>query len=119
MEFLGAFLVCGLICTLAQLLVEILPDTYGPTLFILIQALGAILVPTGVVAALTALGGAGIVITVFNAGAGACDGVLAILRGDGPFSFLLLFGVFLVVAVVGIIAGATYVRAHGADADRV
>lgn len=50
-------------------------------------------------------------------GVGACDGILAILLGDGPFSFLLLFGVFLIVAAVGIIAGAVHVRLHGAGPD--
>lgn len=54
MEILGAFLVCGLISVLAQLLVECIRGIHGPTLFLLIQAIGALLVPLGAIAALRA-----------------------------------------------------------------
>lgn len=106
MEILGAFLVCGLISVLAQLLVELWPDVHGPTLFLLVQVIGALLVPLGAIAALQAYGQAGMVITVFNAGATVCAEVGNILSGASAQPLLTVLGVFLVVAVFGIVAGA-------------
>ena len=57
MEFLGAFLVCGFLCLMVQLASELLPQVPGPTLFLAVQAVGALLVPTGMIAALTAVAG--------------------------------------------------------------
>ncbi len=123
MEILGAFLVCGLISVLAQLLVECIRGIHGPTLFLLIQAIGALLVPLGAIAALQAFGQAGMVITVFNAGATVCADAADIINGGDPSNLAILLGVFLAVAVMGIAAGAVRVRiaarkgAHGgADA---
>ena len=110
MEFFGAFLVCGLICVMAQLLCEVLPHTYGPTLFLLVIVLGALLAPVGVMPALTELGHAGIVITVFNVGAAVCENVVAIAGGASPIPLISVLGCFLAAAILGIIAGAVYVR---------
>lgn len=66
MEFLGAFLVCGFLCLMVQLASELLPQVPGPTLFLAVQAVGALLVPTGMIAALTACGETGIVVTVLG-----------------------------------------------------
>lgn len=110
MEFFGAFLVCGLICVMAQLLCEVLPHTYGPTLFLMVIVLGALLWPVGVMPALTELGGAGIIITVFNVGAAVCENVVAIAGGASPVPLISVLGVFLAAAILGIIGGAVYVK---------
>ena len=106
MEFVGAFFVCALICLAAQLIVECIPEVHGPTLFIAIQFIGALLVPLGAIAALQGLGQAGMVITVFNAGATVCIDVIDMMGGGSAVPLITIFGVFLVVAVFGIIAGA-------------
>lgn len=113
MEFVGAFLVCALVCVAAQLLSEVLPSVKGPTLFLVVQLLGACLVVTGATAALQGLGQAGMIITVFNAGAVVCADVIDIMAGGSVVPLLLILGVFLVVAVVGLITGAVYARLRG------
>lgn len=60
MEVLGAFMACALISVLTQLMVECIRGIHGPTLFLLVQAVGALLVPLGAIAALQAFGQAGI-----------------------------------------------------------
>ena len=109
MEFVGAFPVCALISLVAQIIIECIPEIHGPTLFLGIQILGAVLVPSGVIALLMAAGQAGLVITVFNAGASVCENVINIWMGQSPINLLIVLGVFLVVAIFGVLAG--YFRA--------
>lgn len=110
MEVLGAFMACALISVLTQLMVECIRGIHGPTLFLFVQAVGALLVPLGAIAALQAFGQAGMVITVFNAGATVCADVIDIIGGGDPSALAILLGVFLAVAVMGIAAGALRVR---------
>lgn len=108
MEFIAAFSTCALICLITQVVVECIPKVYGPTLFILVQIVGALLVPLGSVSLLAATGQAGYTITVFAAGASICQNVIGILSGESPFALIQILGVFLVVAVMGILAGWAY-----------
>lgn len=112
MTFLGAFLVCGCLCVCVQLISEMLPEVPGPTLFLLVQTVAALLVPTGVVAALTEVGQAGIVVTVFAAGSTICQDIGIIMQGGSVEPLITILAVFVIVAVIGIIAGALYAAVH-------
>ncbi|MGN0059709.1 MAG: hypothetical protein ACI362_04375 [Coriobacteriales bacterium] len=110
MEFFGALIVCAMLCVLVQLVCELWPSMEGPTLFLVLISLGAILVPTGVPALMTALGNSGQVITIFNVGVGVCGGMLSILGAGSPASLLIVLGVFCAVGALGVLAGAGYTK---------
>lgn len=118
MEFFGALIVCAMLCVLVQLVCELWPSMEGPTLFLVLISLGAILVPTGVPALMTALGNSGQVITIFNVGVGVCGSVMSILNSEGPASLLIILGVFCSVGALGIVAGACYSRRRAKRDDR-
>ncbi len=105
MEFVGAFLVCAFLCVAVQLFCELVPRAEGPTVFLFVAMLGAILAPLPIAAALNGLGNAGLVITFLNVGIGVFGGVSTALAGN-PVPLLMLLGVFCAVAVVGLITGA-------------
>lgn len=117
MEFVGAFLVCGCICLCTQLVSELLPKVPGPTLFLLVQTVAALLVPTGVVAALTNLGQAGIVITVFAAGSTICQDVGIIMGGGSAVPLITIVAIFCAVAAIGLAAGAAHRALRPVSAD--
>ncbi|WP_180995105.1 hypothetical protein [Raoultibacter timonensis] len=112
MPFFGAFMVCGCLCVCTQLVSEFFSDVEGPTLFLLVQTVAALLVPTGVVSALTEFGQAGFVVTVFAAGSTICQDVGIVLGGGSVEPLVTILAVFAVVAVVGIITGAVYAVIH-------
>lgn len=112
MAFFGAFIVCGCLCVCTQLVSEFVSDVPGPTLFLLVQMAAALLVPTGLVAALLELGQAGFVVTVFAAGSTICQDIGIILSGGSVEPLITILAVFVAVAVVGIITGAVYAAMH-------
>ena len=115
MEFLGAFLVCGFLCLMVQLASELLPQVPGPTLFLAVQAVGALLVPTGMIAALTACGETGIVVTVLAAGSTVCTDVTSLLAGGSVEPLVTIMIVFCLVAAIGLVSGAAYRALHRLD----
>lgn len=117
MEFLGAFLVCGFLCLMVQLASELLPQVPGPTLFLAVQAVGALLVPTGMIAALTACGETGIVVTVLAAGSTVCTDVTSLLAGGSVEPLVTIMIVFCLVAAIGLVSGAAYRALHRLDGD--
>lgn len=101
--FVGAFLVCGVLSALFQLFM-ILTRLKPPVVLIIGFAIGAILVPFGVMASLEAFGQAGMSITVMGAGGAMC-GALLELFGGSALPLITVTAIFLSLMLIGLIAG--------------
>jgi len=113
MDFVLAFVIGGCMCLLFQV-VMMVTKLHPPEMLIIGFALGAVLVPTGVVGWLEAVGGAGMGIMIMDAGAATFGGLLSLFHGD-PSVILLVLGIFVLVALLGCIAGALFMTMHKAD----
>lgn len=114
MVFFASFIVCGVLCTLCQLAKEVFKANDGQVA-VGVMALGALLVPTGLIAYLEASSQMGVMVTCMDAAASICKGATALANGDfsgglGTIAFVL--GIFVGVTVIGYVAGALYDLAH-------
>ncbi len=112
MEFVLAFIVGGCLCGLFQIVMTI-TKLHPPEMLIIGLAIGAALLPTGILAWLEATGGAGMSIMVLDAGGAIMGSLMSLLHGD-PSSFAMLLGIFALLALIGICAGALYQKIHPA-----
>lgn len=114
MVFIASFVVCGILCTLCQLAKEIFKIGDGPVA-IGIMALGALLVPTGLIAFLEGTSQMGIMVTCMDAAASICSGASALVKGDvagGIGLIVFVLAIFIGVTVIGYIAGVLYDVLH-------
>ena len=114
MVFIASFVVCGILCTLCQLTKEIFKIDDGPVA-IGIMALGALFVPTGLIAFLEGTSQMGIMVTCMDAAASICSGASALVKGDvagGLGTIVFVLAIFVGVTVIGYIAGALYDALH-------
>lgn len=114
MVFIASFIVCGILCTLCQLAKEVFKIGDGPVA-IGIMALGALLVPTGLVAFLEGTSQMGIMVTCMDAAASICSGASALVKGDvagGAGLIVFVLAIFVGVTIIGYIAGALYDVLH-------
>lgn len=103
MSFVMAFIVGGLLCALFQV-VMMLMKLHPPEMLIFGFALGAVLLPSGVIAWLEAVGGAGMSVMVIDAGAATFAGLMQLFHGDLATIVTLLL-VFAALIVIGVLAG--------------
>lgn len=114
MVFIASFVVCGILCTLCQLAKEIFKIGDGPVA-IGIMALGALLVPTGLIAFLEGTSQMGIMVTCMDAAASICSGASALVKGDvagGIGLIVFVLAIFIGVTVIGYIAGVLHDVLH-------
>ncbi|MDR2211408.1 MAG: SpoVA/SpoVAEb family sporulation membrane protein [Spirochaetaceae bacterium] len=102
--FLNAFLLGGTICVIFQIFLMV-SKVDPPRLLIFGFFLGAILTPVGLAPALAKAGQAGIAVLVVNAGQ-ASEGTAEALLAGAPLNFFLVLGLFVVLTLIGICAGA-------------
>ncbi|MEG0503777.1 MAG: SpoVA/SpoVAEb family sporulation membrane protein [Raoultibacter sp.] len=102
MEFLGAFIVGGLLCVLCQIPLEFKVPV--PVILICGLVLGALMTPLGWAPKLVELGGAGMIATVIDAGEGVFMSFTALLDGN-PVSFLIFLCVPVAVSLCGVAGG--------------
>lgn len=102
MEFIGAFIVAGLLCVACQIALE--RKVSVPTILIVGFALGSLMVPMDWAAKLVELGGAGMITTIIDAGEGVFYGWTALMDGE-PLRFITFFLALGVVSLFGVIGG--------------
>ncbi|MDR2313646.1 MAG: SpoVA/SpoVAEb family sporulation membrane protein [Spirochaetaceae bacterium] len=102
--FLNAFLLGGTICVIFQIFL-IISKIDPPRIILFGFFLGAVLTPPGIIPALVKAGHAGIAVMVVNAGHASEETSEALLAGN-PLPLLLVIGLFAVLTLIGICAGA-------------
>ncbi|MEG1561489.1 MAG: SpoVA/SpoVAEb family sporulation membrane protein [Raoultibacter sp.] len=103
MEFIGAFLVGGIICAIFQALMMV-TKLDPPKLLIMGFSLGALLTVFGVTPVLMQWGGAGLMIMVIDAGEAVVGATMAACSGNFVVPIIVL-GIFAAVTLLGVIAG--------------
>ena len=103
MSFVYAFLVGGALCAFFQLILSLMKLGVAEMLILCI-ALGAALAPTGIIAWLETVGGAGMSIMVFDAGNMLLGAFMSLYQGD-PSVIVLTVIVFTAVLFIGVFAG--------------
>lgn len=116
MSFVLAFLVGGLMCALFQV-VMMITKLDPPEMLVIGFALGGVLVPTGVITWLEAVGGGGMSIMVLDAGGATFAGFMEILRGN-PLPLILVVLLFAVLTAIGCVTGAVHDSLAGKKGDR-
>jgi len=111
MLFLTAFITGGCICLLFQIIFEF-THCPVPTLLIIGLALGGWLTMFGITTALGAFGGCGFVIMVIGAGTALYNTTMLAVSGN-VVPLLIIWGVFIALAVVGIVCGAGNLKVKG------
>ena len=91
MDYLRAFFVGGIICSLGQLLMDLTPFTSAHVL-VLFVCLGAILSGIGIYQKLVSFGGAGATIPLMGFGHAMVQGILEQTKKDGVIG--ILSGIF-------------------------
>ena len=111
LQLLQAFLVGGCLCAFFQFIVS---ATHWNPQYVLIGsiALGAILMPFGVMAALEAFGGAGAIATFMDAGAAFAGTLVAGFTAGNWTAFAIIFCVVVLQIPLGILAGSMYAKRH-------
>ena len=118
MNFLFAFIGCGVLCAIFQLIVSV--SHWNPQHVLIGSiALGAILMPFGVTDALEAFGGAGVIATFFDAGAAFAGTLCAGFMAGNWVSFAIIFCVVVLQIPLGIFAGTLYARFHPEEFSKV
>lgn len=112
MVYLGAFVVCGVLCALCQLAKEIVKKANDGQVAIGVMIVGALLVPTGIIAALEGFAQMGICVTVIDAAASLSNGMMSLMSGQGGFLIIFVIAIFTVVTILGLITGAIYDVMH-------
>ena len=114
MVFIASFVVCGILCALCQLAKEVFKIEDGPVA-IGVMTLGALLVPTGLIAFLEGTSQMGVMVTCMDAAASICAGASALVKGDvagGLGTIVFVLAIFVGVTIVGYIAGELYDVLH-------
>lgn len=101
--FLLAFLIGGALCALFQLFM-MLTKLKPPQVLIIGFSLGAILVPFGATGFLQLHGGAGMDIMVMNGGGMTASTLAALFQGTW-LPFVSVFGIFVSLAIIGLVTG--------------
>ena len=108
MGFVKAFLAGGLLCLLGQILFVNTKLGFVKVFMVCISA-GVIMTAAGWMAPVVGFGGAGIIVSVTDAGEALFNGFAALLRGQGAKSILLfallMAGVFASGLIGGLIGG--------------
>lgn len=110
MVFLSAFLVCGVLCALCQLAKEVFKANDGQVA-VGVMVVGALLAPTWLIAFLEEFAQMGVMVTVMDAAASICKGVMD-LGGAGLGSVVFVLAIFVGVVAIGFIAGVLYDVTH-------
>ena len=104
MDIVNAFIGGGLLCLAGQI-VFVNTNLGFVKVFMLCLAAGATMAAVGIMGPIVGFGGAGIMMSVLDAGEVMYIGFLKILHGEGPI-FLLRFAILVAgVFISGIIAG--------------
>lgn len=112
MMFVGAFVACGMICMLGQLLYEFLPNVELPKFFFALAIIGAVLTPCGAMAALGSLGPAGPGILITGLGQSICESVWALVALGDPVRLVIMAVLLVVLTLIGVVtAKALYKKA--------
>lgn len=111
LQLFQAFIVGGCLCAFFQFIVS---ATHWNPQHVLIGsiALGAILMPFGVMATLEAFGGAGAIATFMDAGAAFAGTLVAGFTSGNWMSFIIIFCVVVLQVPLGIFAGSMYAKRH-------
>ena len=111
LQLLQAFIVGGCLCAFFQFIVS---ATHWNPQHVLIGsiALGAILMPFGVMAVLEVFGGAGAIATFMDAGAAFAGTLVAGMTTGIWASFIIIFCVVVLQIPLGILAGTLYANRH-------
>jgi hypothetical protein len=106
MGFVWAFVIGGVLCALFQA-VQMLTKIPPPIYLMVLLVLGALLTATGAMKFLVGLSGAGTLLLIFDAGEGTVATFSALLAGvPGPVPFISFILLFVILWVLGVIAGA-------------
>ena len=116
MEFISAFIIGGFLCLIFQLFMMVTKLSVPKILIIGLFA-GGILTWLGVCDFLSSTGGAGFQIMVIGAAQGVYNGCLALFAGS-PIAILTILGIFAVLIVLGLVAGAVRVSVEARKSDR-
>lgn len=111
MPFIQAFIAGGCLCAFFQIIVSV---THWNPQHVLIGSisLGAILMPFGVMSALEAFGGAGVIATFMDAGAAFAGTLVAGITAGNWMSFAIIVCVVVLQIPLGIFAGSLYAKRH-------
>jgi hypothetical protein len=101
--FVWAFLICGALCAVAQLIFMLTKLPQGIYLVILFSA-GALLTPFGIMKWLVTVGGGGCQVLILDAGE-AVVSTFAALLGGNPVPFISVLCLFAILFAMGIIGG--------------
>lgn len=105
MQILQAFLISGLLCLFGQIL--FVNTKLGfVKVFMCCISLGAILTATGLMGPLVGFGGAGVIVSVADAGEALYNGFAALVGGQGPTAILMFAALMTGVFSSGLIGGA-------------
>ena len=113
MEFLNAFLIGGAICVVFQAILMITKIDL-PKILIGGIGLGGLLSVFGVMSALMAFNTPGVQVMAFGAGGAVHDATVLVLTG-APQLALTVLGIFIVVILIGVVAGVIRVSTHKTD----
>ena len=111
MSFILAFLVCGLICVVTQILMEAFKMT-PPVLLNIVLGLGGILTPIGFMGWLDAVGGGGCLVAICAAG-NAFEQAGELTAIGMPAMLIVVIGLFIVTTLLGMLAGEIRHRQGG------
>lgn len=102
--FLWAFLICGVISALSQLIV-MLTSMGMPTFFLISIITGAILTPFGVMRAIVTVAGGGFQVMVFDAGEAMMSTFYQLLHAGDPLPFVSVLVMLILLALFGMAGG--------------
>lgn len=103
MIFLMAFIVCGLICVAAQVVMEAF-ELKPPLVLNLVLGLGGVLTPCGLMGWLDAVGGGGFLVAICGAG-NALEQAGELATMGVPFMLIVVCCLFVVTTLLGMAAG--------------
>ena len=103
MIFLMAFLVCGLICVVSQVIMEVF-KVKPPVLLNLVLALGGVLTPCGLMGWLNEIGGGGFLVAICGAG-NAFEQAGELTVSGMPGMLIVVLGLFIVTTLLGMLGG--------------
>lgn len=109
LAFLGAMLIGGCICMIAQILSEC--KVPFPVTAILLVAMGGLLTPLGVIDRLALMGAGGAAVTAVGCGNGAY-GAGAALAGGTVITFILVAALNIILVLLGAAAGGVLLKKH-------
>ena len=110
MVFIEAFVFCGLICMLGQLVRELIPDVEPPKFFFIMAVVGAVLAVCGALGALEGHGAVGQGILITGLGQSIAESVRVLVAFGDPARLATTVVMLVVVVLVGIVTAKLLYR---------